>query len=69
MKPEHSALFKLGIAERIQLVEDLWDSIARDAATTGIPELVKEELHRRKAAFESAPESGRTWEQVKHTAR
>ena len=69
MKPEHAALLKLGIAERIQLVEDLWDSIARDEATTGVPEMVKEELHRRKAAFESAPESGRTWEQVKYRAR
>ena len=69
MKPEHAALFKLGIAERIQLVEDLWDSIARDEATTGLPEVVKEELYRRKTDFERAPETGRTWKQVKYRAR
>lgn len=69
MNSEHAALFKLGVAERIRLVEDLWDSIALDESTGRLPSAALEELRRRKLAFERAPESGRTWSQVKQRAR
>lgn len=69
MASEHTALFKLGVAERIQLVEDLWDSIARDEEVIGLPASVKEELHRRKDALDRNPESARTWEQIKYRIR
>jgi len=38
---------RLSVAERIQLVEDIWDSIAADASeTVQLSEVQKAELHR-----------------------
>lgn len=42
-------LRQLSIAERIQLVEDLWDSIAADAPDAPLTEAQKVELDRRLA--------------------
>src|SRR4030066_2465450 len=42
---------KLSVSERIQLVEDIWDSIAADAPNTvDLSQAQKAELHRRVAA-------------------
>jgi putative addiction module component (TIGR02574 family) len=69
MNPEFAPLFKLGRAERLQLVEDLWDSIAQEDAQLPVAELKVEELRRRKQRFLEHPSSGRTWDQVKQRAR
>jgi putative addiction module component (TIGR02574 family) len=69
MKTEFAPLFKLGRAERLQLVEDLWDSIAQEEAELPVPDWKHEELRRRKERFLQHPVSGRTWEQVKQRAR
>ena len=69
MKTEFAPLFKLGRAERLQLVEDLWDSIAQEEAQLPIPDWKRDELRRRKERFLKHPASGRTWEQVKERAR
>jgi putative addiction module component (TIGR02574 family) len=66
MKAEFAPIFKLGRAERLQLVEDLWDSIAEELP---VPEWKREELRQRKERFSQHPSSGRTWEQVKQRAR
>ncbi len=61
-----SALFKLSVAERIQLVEDLWDSIAADAAN--LPPISDElyaELERRMAEHEKDPSTALDWEDVR----
>jgi len=55
----------LPISERVQLVEDLWDSIARSNAEVPIPQWQKDELARRKQKYLQNPDSGRTWDQVK----
>ncbi len=55
----------LSIPERVQLVEDLWDSIARSNAEITIPQWQKKELSRRKQNYLQNPDSGRTWEEVK----
>ena len=73
MNSEFAALFKLGRAERLQLVEDLWDSIVTEetgtANETPVPDWKRDELRQRKARFASHPASARTWEQVKERAR
>jgi len=69
MKTEFAPLFKLGRAERLQLVEDLWDSIAQENATLPVPEWKRDELRRRKERFLNHPNSGRTWDEVKLRAR
>ena len=56
----------LPISERIQLVEDIWDSIAEE--TPGQLQLSAEdraELHRRLSEHQADPSSGIPWEQVR----
>ncbi len=56
----------LSVSERIQLVEDIWDSIAADAPDTlGLSQAQKAELHRRVAAHHADPSSAVPWEQVR----
>ena len=69
MRTEFAPIFKLGRAERLQLVEDLWDSIAQEEAQLPVPEWKGAELRQRKERFARHPSSGRTWEQVKQRAR
>lgn len=57
----------LPVSERVQLVEDLWDSIARSNAELPVPQWQKDELARRKQNYLRQPDSGRTWEQVKQS--
>jgi len=57
---------KLSVSERIQLVEDIWDSIAAEAPeTVDLSEAQKAELHRRLAAHRADPSSAIPWEQVR----
>lgn len=57
---------KLSIAERIQLVEDIWDSIAAEAPESfQLSEAQKAELHRRAGAHDADPSTGVPWEQVR----
>jgi len=48
-------LARLSMAEKILLVEDLWDSIAGDAASVPVPESHRDELKRRLRALEANP--------------
>ena len=57
---------KLSISERIQLVEDIWDSIASEAPDSlGLSEDQKADLHRRAAAHQADPASAIPWEKVR----
>ena len=69
MNTEFEPLFKLSRAERLQLVEDLWDSLVQDDAELSVSEEKRAELRRRKERFLQHPSSGRTWDQVKLRAR
>ena len=46
---------KLTAAEKILLVEDLWDSIASDESVVPVPQSHLEELGKRLKGYESAP--------------
>ena len=56
---------KLSVSERIQLVEDLWDSIAVEANTVELSQAQKAELHRRVAAHRADPSTAIPWEQAR----
>jgi len=56
----------LSIAERIQLVEDIWDSIAADAPeSVGLTSAQREELRRRVAAHDADPSFAVPWSTVR----
>ena len=64
-----SDLLELSISERIQLVADLWDSIATVPEAVSLTEAQKEELDRRLDAYHKNPDAGSPWESVKERIR
>ena len=69
MVSEFAPLFKLGRAERLQLVEDLWDSLVDEDLPDAVQDCTRDELRRRRERFLEQPDSGSTWEEVKQRAR
>lgn len=63
MAPKLMDFSHLSIPERLQLVEDLWDSI--DDEHIPVPEWHLKELERRLADYRADPEAGIPWEQVR----
>ncbi|NBX02952.1 MAG: addiction module protein [Alphaproteobacteria bacterium] len=57
----------LSVAERIDLVDLLWDSIAHDASPENFPltALQKQELDSRLRAYDAGEMQGSSWEDVK----
>lgn len=55
---------RLSVAERIQLAEDLWDSIP-ETADIPLTEAQKAELDRRLEDLERDPDAGESWEAVR----
>lgn len=56
---------KMSVAERILLVEEIWDDIARENEGFELSEYQKEELERRLQSFYHNPSQARTWEEIK----
>ena len=56
---------RLGIEERLTLVEELWDSIAADSSAVPLTEAQRTELDRRIAEHEASPDDVVPWEEVK----
>ena len=63
--PVTTEYMQLSVSERIQLVEDIWDSIAVDSSNTvELSQVQKAELHRRAAAHRADPTTAVSWAQV-----
>ena len=56
---------RFNLAERMLLVEEIWDSIAAEAEALEVPRSHRDELDRRLAAHDGDPGSGSSWEDVK----
>jgi putative addiction module component (TIGR02574 family) len=59
----------LPVPERLDLVEQIWDSIVEDQEQFELSDAQKAELDRRLAAHKASPESGSTWEEVEERLR
>lgn len=55
----------LSIPERIQLVEDIWDSIATAQARPPLTDAQRAELDHRLEAHANNPDAGSPWEEVR----
>ena len=55
---------KLSVAERIQLAEELWDSIP-ESAEISLTDAQRAELDRRLEDLEQHPDAGEPWEVVR----
>lgn len=60
---------QLSLAERILVVEQIWDSIAAEQAALPVTPAQQEELDRRLEAHRNAPDEGTPWEEVKARLR
>lgn len=69
MNPGETSVFDLSPAEKLQLVEDLWDDLAATPEAVPVHGWQKQELARRKANLMSKPASGLPWEEVKKRVR
>ena len=60
-------LFSLSAAERMELVEELWDSIASEREGEWFPltDAQRQELDRRVKELDEHPERARPWEEVR----
>ena len=56
---------RLGIEERLTLVEEIWYSIAADSAVVPLTRAQRDELDRRIAEHEASPDDVVSWEEVK----
>ena len=56
---------ELSIAERIQLAEDLWDSILEQQEELPLSPAQQQELDRRLENYKKNPTNGSSWEEVK----
>jgi putative addiction module component (TIGR02574 family) len=64
-----SDFLELTVSERIQLVKDIWDSIAAVPEAVPLTEAQKEELERRLDAYHKNPDAGSPWEAVRERIR
>lgn len=64
-----SDFLELTVSERIQLVKDIWDSIAAVPEAVPLTEAQKEELERRLDAYHKNPDAGSPWELVRERIR
>ncbi|MBD3674594.1 MAG: addiction module protein [Planctomycetaceae bacterium] len=55
----------LSLNERIDLVEQIWESVADEENHFELTDAQKQELERRIADHHQNPQSGRSWEEVK----
>ena len=58
-------ILKLSVAERMELVEAIWDSIAEAPESLPVTAAQKRELDRRLAEYQKNPGEGRTWEEIR----
>ncbi len=69
MSPQLSEILQLTVAERIQLAEDIWDSVAAFPEAVPLTEAQKEELDRRLQAYARNPSEGVSWDELKDKLR
>lgn len=58
-------ILRLSVAERIQLAQDIWDSIAAVPEAISLTDAQRAELDRRLSAYEENPDEGIPWDEFR----
>ena len=61
---DFDSLHNLPVADKLRIVGQLWDDIGASAETAGLQDWHKDEIHRRVAELETAPESAITEDEL-----
>ena len=62
---ESLGIDRLSVAERIELAEAIWDSVATEADDFALTAEQEQDLRRRVAAYEANPQAVSSWDDVK----
>lgn len=65
MNTQVAEIFELSVAERIQIVEDIWDSIGNAPEELALSEAEKLELDKRLENYRQNPKEEIKWETLK----
>jgi putative addiction module component (TIGR02574 family) len=69
MSSQMSDFDSMNLAEKLELVENLWDRIAASSEALPVPDWQKEELDRREENHRANPTPGISWEEAKKRIR
>ncbi len=58
-------LDRLSPEERMSLIEELWESLSANEEQVPVTEAQKADLDKRLEAFQTNPQTGSSWEEVK----
>jgi len=62
-------ILELSVPERIQLAQDIWDSVAKIPESLALSEEEKAEIDRRLDAYHQDPNAGSPWSVVRDRIR
>jgi len=65
---ESLGIDRLSVDDRIVLVQEIWDSIAHEVQKAPLTDAEQQEVDRRLAAHQNAPDTAIPWEQVEADA-
>ena len=69
MASDISSVFSLGAAEKLQLVEDLWDDLASRPEDVPVHPWQAQLLDERRARLKQSPETSLSWEEMRTKLR
>lgn len=65
MSNQLAEILRMSVAERIQLVEDIWDSVSAFPEAVPLTDAQQQELDRRLQAYKQNPDEGISWDDLK----
>jgi putative addiction module component (TIGR02574 family) len=66
-RPQLDAILQLPTAQRVEIAQEIWESVVEHPEGVLLTNAQKEELERRWRAFEQNPDEGEHWEDVKRS--
>ncbi|WP_447600376.1 addiction module protein [Nitrospira sp. Nam80] len=58
-------ILQLSVTERVQIAEEIWDSILESSESLAVTDAQKAELDRRRDAHAKNPSATRSWEEIR----
>ena len=64
-RPPIDQILELPVAERVEIAQQIWESVLEHPEAVLLTSAQREELDRRWLAFEQRPDEGEPWEDVR----
>ena len=65
MSTVHKEIRSLSVADRLQLLEEIWDSLAETQEAIPVTDAQRKELARRRRAHARNPSAAKSWTEVR----